>query len=106
VRAYDVEIELRGSHGGPVSKRTSLFDAIVRACATMRERPLVVPTLSPGFTDIRHFRSLGATGYGWVPVILSEELIRTIHGHDERVAVDAFEQGVEVTAQLVRDLAT
>lgn len=103
---YDVEIEVRESHGGPVSKRTPLVDAIARACSTMQEQPIVVPTLSPGFTDIRHFRRLGATGYGWVPIVISRELIGTIHGHDERIPIDAFEQGVHVTAQLVHDIVT
>ena len=106
VGPYDVKVEVRKSHGGPVSERTDLFDAIARACASMRERPLVVPTLSPGFTDIRHLRRLGATGYGWAPVVLSPELLSTIHGHDERIPVDAFEQSVGVMTELVRDVCS
>jgi acetylornithine deacetylase/succinyl-diaminopimelate desuccinylase-like protein len=106
VRPYEVRVEVRKSHGGPVSKKTSLFDAIARACTTMEERPVVVPTLSPGFTDIRHFRRLGATGYGWAPVVLSPELLATIHGHDERIGVDAFEQAVSVTTDVVRAVCT
>jgi acetylornithine deacetylase/succinyl-diaminopimelate desuccinylase-like protein len=103
---YEVDIEVRKSHGGPVSSHTRLFDAIAEACAAMRERPIVVPTLSPGFTDVRHFRRLGATGYGWAPVVLSADLLSTIHGHDERIDIEAFEQGVDVTTRLVRAVST
>ena len=105
VSPFDVKVEVRKSHGGPVSERTDLFDAIARACATMRERPLVVPTLSPGFTDIRNLRRLGATGYGFAPVVLSPELLSTIHGHDERIPIDGFEQSVRVMTDLVRDVS-
>jgi carboxypeptidase PM20D1 len=103
---YDVEVKVRDSHGGPVSDRGKLFDAIAEACTYMHERPIVVPTLSPGFTDIRHFRSLGATGYGWVPVVLSADLLSTIHGHDERIGLESFEQSVEVMTRLVRQVCT
>jgi acetylornithine deacetylase/succinyl-diaminopimelate desuccinylase-like protein len=103
---YEVDIEIRRSHGGPVSGRTRLFDAIAGACGAMRERPIVVPTLSPGFTDVRHFRALGATGYGWAPVVLSSDLLSTIHGHDERIEVEAFHQGVDVMKRLVLDVST
>jgi acetylornithine deacetylase/succinyl-diaminopimelate desuccinylase-like protein len=106
VDAFDVKIEVRKSHGGPVSERTPLFDAIVRACSSMRERPIVVPTLSPGFTDVRHLRRLGATGYGWVPLVLSASLLATIHGHDERIVIDDFMQATEVMTTLVREVAT
>ena len=106
VDPFDVKVEVRKSHGGPVSEHTDLFDAIARACARMPERPLVVPTLSPGFTDIRHLRKMGAVGYGWAPLVLSPELLSSIHGHDERVPVDDFEQAVSVMTELVRDVAS
>jgi acetylornithine deacetylase/succinyl-diaminopimelate desuccinylase-like protein len=106
VDPYDVKVHVRRSHGGPVSERTSLFDAIARACSGMSERPLVVPTLSPGFTDLRHLRRMGATGYGWVPLVLPRKLLATIHGHDERVPVAGFEQAVDVMTSLVREVAT
>ena len=106
VERYGTTLSVRGSHGGPVSSRTRLFDAIARACSEMTERPIVVPTLSPGFTDVRHFRRMGATGYGWVPVVLSAASLATIHGHDERIEIEAFEQGVRVMTRLVHDVAT
>jgi acetylornithine deacetylase/succinyl-diaminopimelate desuccinylase-like protein len=106
VESYDVKVEVRSSHAGPVSKHTRLYDAILQASSSMQERPVVVPTLSPGFTDIRHLRAMGATGYGWVPIVLSSELLGTIHGHDERIGVDSLDQAVSVMARLVHSVAT
>jgi acetylornithine deacetylase/succinyl-diaminopimelate desuccinylase-like protein len=66
---------------------------------------VVVPTLCPGITDVRYFRERGAQGYGWVPVTLTEELLRTVHSHDERIPVASFERGVEAITEVVRRAA-
>jgi carboxypeptidase PM20D1 len=70
--------------------------------------PGALPTvsLSPGITDLRFFRARGATGYGWCPLVLTPELLATIHGHDERIGVDDFESAVAATAEVVARSAT
>ena len=63
---------------------------------------VVVPSLTPGTTDVRAFRKRGATGYGWVPLVLTPELLATIHGHNERVEVKGFERAVELMTEAVK----
>ncbi|MDP9067727.1 MAG: M20/M25/M40 family metallo-hydrolase [Actinomycetota bacterium] len=100
-RNYNVSVTEVARHGGPVSARTALFETIAETSASLLESPLVVPSLTSGMTDLRYLRSLGATAYGWVPLVLDDDLLKTIHGHDERVGVAAFERAVEAMTQVV-----
>jgi len=99
---YRVSVTESARHAGPVSRRGPLFDALVEVSSVMHERPVVVPSLTSGITDLRLLRSRGATAYGWVPLVLDSSLLATIHGHDERTEVGAFERAVEATTALVR----
>ena len=86
---------------GPVSDKGPLFDILERASARLVPDALPTVSLSPGITDVRFFRARGATGYGWCPLVLTPELLATIHGHDERVRVEDFERAVAVTSEVV-----
>ncbi|MEA2498916.1 MAG: hypothetical protein QOH26_1321 [Actinomycetota bacterium] len=102
---YDVVVKEVARHGGPVSDRSPLFDAIGRVSSRMHETPVVVPSLTSGMTDLRYLRSRGATAYGWVPLVLDAELLGTIHGHDERIEVRAFEHAVRAMTDLVEEVS-
>lgn len=104
-RKLGVSVKEVSRHGGPVSARTPLFDAIARASRAMEERPIVVPSLTSGMTDLRYLRSRGATAYGWVPLILDQEDLGMIHGHDERIEVAAFEEAVRVMTAVVSEVS-
>ena len=105
----DVEIEVVIRESSPVSERTPLFDIISdvsrRVVKPNEGEPVIVPSLTAPMTDIRFYRARGAGGYGWAPLILSRELLATIHGHDERVPIADFERGVEAMAEVVRRAA-
>ena len=103
---HNTSIELTTSHEGPVSSKTPLFDVMERASESLPSNPVVVPSLTPGFTDLRFFRGKGASGYGWVPMVITPELLSTIHGHDERVPIVEFESGVEAMTRVVSRAVT
>lgn len=91
---------------GPVSGRGTLFDLLTRASAGVAPDALATPSLTPGITDVRFFRARGGVGYGWTPLVLTPELLATIHGHDERVPIAEFERAVAIMSGVVRDAAT
>jgi acetylornithine deacetylase/succinyl-diaminopimelate desuccinylase-like protein len=93
-------------YGSPVSDRGPLFDILAEESRAMPERPIVVPSLTSAMTDVRYWRQRGAHGYGWAPLVVGPELLGTIHGHDERVPVDAFERAVESMTRVVARAAT
>ena len=87
---------------GPVSDKEALYEILEQVSKDLSGGATAVSTLSPGITDLRYFRARGATGYGWCPLILTPELIATIHGHDERVAIEDFERAVHATSEVVK----
>ncbi|HEU4542794.1 MAG TPA: M20/M25/M40 family metallo-hydrolase [Jiangellaceae bacterium] len=91
---------------GPVSGRGPLLDVLNQAATQIAPDALSMVSLSPGITDLRFFRARGATGYGWTPIVLTPQLLATIHGHDERIPVAAFEKAVTVMSDAVRRAAT
>lgn len=91
---------------GPVSGKGPLFDILWEASAQVADAAVPTVALTPGITDVRFFRARGATGYGWTPLVLTPELLATIHGHDERVPVAAFEHAVRIMSDVVRRAAS
>ena len=92
---------VRKGHG-PVSGKGPLYDILDRATTRIHADAISTVGLSPGITDLRFFRARGATGYGWCPLVLTPELLATIHGHDERVPVAEFDRAVTVMSDVVR----
>jgi acetylornithine deacetylase/succinyl-diaminopimelate desuccinylase-like protein len=91
---------------GPVSGKGPLFEILTQASEELAPGAVATAALSPGITDLRFFRARGATGYGWIPLVLTPELLATIHGHDERVGIDDFEQAITVMFEVVLRSAT
>jgi acetylornithine deacetylase/succinyl-diaminopimelate desuccinylase-like protein len=102
----DVEVEVVQRWATTTSPRGELFEVLADASSTLPHEPIPVPSLTPGVTDVRYFRAAGATGYGWVPLVLTPELLATFHGHDERVPVAGFEEAVDVMTDVVRRVST
>jgi acetylornithine deacetylase/succinyl-diaminopimelate desuccinylase-like protein len=90
---------------GPVSKKGQLLTILERASRDLVPYALPTVSLSPGITDARFFRARGATAYGWCPLVLTPELLATIHGHDERISIDDFKKAVSVTSDVLLQAA-
>ncbi|HSK92029.1 MAG TPA: M20/M25/M40 family metallo-hydrolase [Euzebyales bacterium] len=91
---------------GPVSGKGPLFDILHAASTRIADAALPTVSLSPGITDLRFFRARGASAYGWTPLVLSPELLATIHGHDERIPVDGLDHAVTIMSDVVRRAAS
>ena len=86
---------------GPVSVKGPLFEVLEQVSREFVPDVVTTVSLSPGITDARFFRARGATAYGWCPLMLTPELLATIHGHDERIAFEDFERAVGATTEVV-----
>lgn len=86
---------------GPVSGKGPLFQILEQASSDVAPGAVPVVSLTPGITDLRFFRARGATGYGWVPLVLTPELLAGFHGDDERLVVDDFQRAVRIMADVV-----
>jgi acetylornithine deacetylase/succinyl-diaminopimelate desuccinylase-like protein len=75
---------------------TELYQVMSGAVRSEIPGALLVPYLSPGGTDSRYFRTRGITAYGFMPVIISEDELQTMHGTDERISLDNLEMGIRI----------
>ncbi len=82
---------------------TSALSAAVRD--KYGDAGMVVPMLSPGFTDSHAFRASGALAYGFTPALLTRDELATIHGHNERMSVANLVLGTEMLLDVVARLA-
>jgi len=70
------------------------------------EEAVVLPVVSPGFTDSRVFRRRGITAYGFIPILLEPLEAATIHGHNERISIDNLRLGTQILFEVTRRLCT
>ncbi|MEX1255407.1 MAG: M20/M25/M40 family metallo-hydrolase [Dehalococcoidia bacterium] len=101
----EVALELvKSSTGTESSSETELMVAIRDAVLAERPEALIVPYLTPGGTDCKHFRPKGIVCYGHIPFELDDKELETIHGVDERVSVENLERGLRVLSRIVSNV--
>ncbi|MGH9381716.1 MAG: M20/M25/M40 family metallo-hydrolase [Thermoanaerobaculia bacterium] len=101
----DVELEvLLDAPAAPASPTGHWAYACVRD--VLDDSAPVVPAFIAGVTDARHFRARGVPAYGVSPFALGGADMLSVHAADERIAVAAFEQGVDRMVEIVRRCAT
>lgn len=101
-----ITVEIAELHGGALmSGEGELYRIMCEVSAELPGAPLPLPSITPAMTDVRFFRARGAQGYGWVPLVLTPELLATIHGHDERIPVDGFHHALKATTRVLERAA-
>jgi acetylornithine deacetylase/succinyl-diaminopimelate desuccinylase-like protein len=98
----DVEVLLRAPQSAPSPTETELFRCFE---SVLGERAPVVPTFIAGVTDSRYFREAEIPAYGFSPFVLEGADLRGIHGPNEKISIEAFDDGVRTTSKLVRACA-
>lgn len=96
-----VEVELDSPPVPSSPADTPLFAELARALGGGTP---VVPAFIAGVTDSRHFRARGIAAYGVSPFALEYPDPGSVHGPDERIPLDVFDQGVDRMKRIVRAL--
>jgi acetylornithine deacetylase/succinyl-diaminopimelate desuccinylase-like protein len=106
VAGPDVEVEvIQKTFSVPSSFRTPYFSNIAKAARGINGTIPVLPFLTTGATDLRHFRAKGVTAYGFFPVKLPEDDLMRMHGINERIAVENLLEGQKCMDEIVTFLA-
>jgi len=104
-----IEVEVM-EYGGPLETpvNTPLFAAMAAGLRRHDPDAIVLPYLLAGATDAKFAARLGIKTYGFSPLRLApgEPFSELIHGHDERVSVQALAFGVQVLYDVVRDFTS
>ena len=101
-------IEITIEHTSPpleVSTETPLFNLIEQQLTRSDPGAIVVPYMMTGATDAKLFAKLGTQCYGFAPLKLQPgtPFDGLVHGHDERVSLDALAFGLQLLFETVRD---
>ncbi|WP_068324913.1 M20/M25/M40 family metallo-hydrolase [Janibacter terrae] len=107
----DVEVKLIGNPGEseeqalarldgtwatkPADLDTDLWRALEDASRTTYEDTPFAPALFEAGTSLGPWRTQGVPGYGVYPYVLSNEQLIGMHGNNERIFVEALEQGTD-----------
>lgn len=83
-----------------------VWDALVRNIKRHDPDGIVIPTLLAGGTDAKALVPLGVRTYGFSPMHFDPafDWHGLVHGHDERIPVDALDWGIDVLYDTVLDL--
>jgi acetylornithine deacetylase/succinyl-diaminopimelate desuccinylase-like protein len=98
-------VPVQKTFSAPSSFDTPYFNNIAEAVRQANGPIPVLPYLTTGATDLRHFRARGVTAYGFFPVRLPEEEHMRMHSVNERLSVKSLEEGQQCMDEIVRFLA-
>jgi acetylornithine deacetylase/succinyl-diaminopimelate desuccinylase-like protein len=88
----------------PSPFHNDLVRAIQAASQKVYPQAVITPFMAIGTTDCRFFRERGIPAYGFLPFVLPQHLIATVHGSDERLPVDTLGPAVRVVYEALRRL--
>lgn len=99
----DVSMRVRSSGDDAPSStiESPMFRAIADTAASLDPGIVTVPYLSTGATDSAALRKAGIACYGILPFPLTQDDEDRMHGHDERVGIDALGFGVRLVHGVV-----
>ena len=93
-----------GWEASPVSPVDSpVYASLSRVVRQVFPEAVVAPYLVAGATDSRYYTGLSANVYRFSPVPMDAELLKTVHGIDERIPVEALPRMVAFYQLLIKD---
>jgi carboxypeptidase PM20D1 len=107
-RAIDddrVEVRRRGtasSASAVSSAESDGFRLIAAATARVYGKLIVVPGMTVGGTDSRHYGEIAEDAYRFNPMIVGSEDIARFHGTNERLSVENLANGTRAYVEIVR----
>ncbi len=106
----DDAVELTYRQGKALGKEPSpashaVFKALANSAVKTWPGAKVIPFMSTGATDSAELRAVGVHAYGILPFPLTEEDEARMHGHEERVALKSFQEGLEFMYRAVEEIA-
>lgn len=86
------------------SEVNEYFHLMARSIRSVYPCSEVKPYLFPASSDNNTFRYGGYTTYGITPIIVSNELLETVHNTNERIPVESYLMGIETYLKFMENL--
>lgn len=84
---------------------TPLFQALTSAIERHHPQATVVPTLIPYGTDSNAFRPRGVKSYGLTPMVLSADIVASMHSDAERIPLEELRKGIRILYEALMSVA-
>ncbi len=88
------------------SEVNEYFHLMAKSICMVYPNSEVKPYLFPASSDNNTFRYGGYTTYGITPIIVSNELLETVHNTNERMPIHSFLSGIETYYKFIENLQT
>lgn len=102
-----IDIEVQGGWGNeasPVSDtRTPQFGILTKTIRQVFPKIVVVPGLSPGGTDTKHFQGLTPNIYRFIPFDRHQDMVGGVHGTNEKLSLASLRDGITFYSQLIKN---
>lgn len=85
--------------------RSELLEHVEATIRNETDGGVVMPMISPGYTDSRIYRGRGVPAVGYTPVLLTTEEVGGVHGHDERISTANLRLGTRLLMDTIRRAA-
>ena len=106
---HRVKIETAGRFSAEPSTISSTdsesFRTLERTIRSVVPSALVAPYLVAVVTDARHYSVLSRNVFRFLPLTLTSRDLERIHGIDERIAIEHYEQAIRTYRQIMKEAA-
>lgn len=100
----EIKVLNKNSMSGGFSKPNVFYDAMEEAILSHDPTAEVLPLLFPASTDNSYFRHYDIPTYGIIPALITQEMIANIHSVDEKISIEALEQGVDMYSTFLQSV--
>jgi acetylornithine deacetylase/succinyl-diaminopimelate desuccinylase-like protein len=91
-----IEILYEGPDPVVTTQDSVFYKAMESAVKTRYPDALVTPMIVPYGTDSNGFRPIGVKSYGFTPIIVSADVVASMHGDAEHIPVDALGPAIRI----------
>ncbi len=93
------------SNPSPISDTdTPSYKAIQQSIMEIFPNTVVVPFLTLGTTDSKHYSSLTKNVYRFVPLVMSKKDLKRVHSTDERINTDNYKDIIRFYMQFIKNI--
>lgn len=101
----DRRIKITVEDESPTSEPTALddnYDKLKKSILGVFPAAHVIPVLFPATTDNSYFRSAGIPAFGVLPFCLTEEMAESVHASNEKLPLQAINEGINIYTALLK----
>ena len=100
-----IEIIKETPDAKPSNPELPVFQSIISAIQLTYPDAKVLPIMLQATSDSNFFRAKGYQSYCFVPILMSPELLRSVHSKNEKVPISSLENGVKITVDFIENIS-